>query len=84
MNALRVLAEPRTVWNDDQNAALLPVPEERYNHPSGYFLVLGWYKNRGRTEDAFLMGDAMEPTPLTLEVAEAILTHAKMIRRGQK
>ncbi len=64
MNDLRNLVEGRTVYSEDQNAALWPV--------DGDFLVLGWYKSRGCTElAAVLSGQKM--MPLRLDFAEEVL-----------
>ena len=39
-----------TVWSEDQNAALIPW--------DGVFVVMGWYKHRGRTEYIGVLGDS--------------------------
>lgn len=66
-NALRGKAEGKEVWTDDQSAALLPW--------NGRFIVLGWYKSRGRTEYlGWLDGTAF--APLTLAQAQAYLAAA--------
>jgi hypothetical protein len=75
MNALRGLVEEPAVYNDDQWAAVIPVSG------TGAFIVLGWYKERGRTEQAYVMHAATDArreekrliTPLTLEIAEKAL-----------
>jgi hypothetical protein len=64
LNALRDLVdETRALWSEDQYAALILL--------DGDFIVLGWYKHRGRTEEAWLMSDGMQP--LTLDDAERFL-----------
>lgn len=66
-NALRDEADseehpPR--WSEDQYGALVPW--------EGRFIVLSWYKHRGRTEGCWLMNsDRLEP--LSLEDAEHFL-----------
>jgi hypothetical protein len=70
MNALRGLASVCS-WSDDQNAALLPMRDE-----SGRFLLLGWYKNRGRTELARIVGE-YDVEPLTLTEAERFLSRVR-------
>jgi hypothetical protein len=67
MNRFREWIEKsnRVFWNDDQNCGVLPIPD------SGEFLILGWYKSRGRTEQAYIMGDKIEP--LTEEKAKEII-----------
>lgn len=52
MNELRDLCE-NVVWSNDQNASLLPID----GFGEYTYLFLGWYKNRGRTEQAFLISD---------------------------
>lgn len=66
MNALRDLAEERTIWNDDSQAAILPIPD-------GGFLVLRWYKNRGRTEVAAVLSTDGEFLAFGIRTAENIL-----------
>jgi hypothetical protein len=68
-NALRDLVrqdedDSRAVWSEDQYAALLPW--------DGAFIVLSWYKHRGRTEGMWLVQEG-EIAILTLEQAEAYL-----------
>jgi hypothetical protein len=53
------------VYGDDQSCYVKHVKD-------GIFLILGWYKNRGRTEYAGLFCDSMV-YPLALKAAEAIL-----------
>lgn len=54
MNAIRDIADDslasetlHAVWSEDQYAAVLPW--------EGRFVVLSWYKRRGRTEGAWLL-----------------------------
>ena len=69
MNALREIArDTKIMWTCDQHAALLPL--------EGGFIVLGWYKDRGRTEYAGYLQDYV-CGPLTLRTAEAYLSAAK-------
>lgn len=68
MAELRDLAQPGALWNEDQYAAVL-----RLGNCSG-FIVLSWYKRRGRTEGAwFMTEDTVRPLALTeaIEVIEA-------------
>lgn len=71
MHHLRVLADDESksvqTWHNDQTATLTPVGN------CGEFLVLGWYKRRGRTEQAFILNDINFPMPLTLAQANAII-----------
>jgi hypothetical protein len=70
MNALRDKAEDNRVYNNEQSGALLPDGE-------GSYIVLSWYKNRGRTEGAWVF-DESDIEPLTLENAEALLDGKEM------
>jgi hypothetical protein len=88
MNELREMAEddvyarlsgsaPAVVYNDDQWAAILPIPsptndEERAARVAD-FIILGWYKHRGRTEAAYMLNGDYPIMPLTLAVAEKVL-----------
>jgi len=69
MNALRELVEdkPEARWSDDQWAAVIPV-ESLSDH-----IVMSWYKHRGCTELAYIVGTK---EPLTLEQAEMALDEA--------
>ena len=59
MNQLRELCVAR--WHMDQACATLPFSDEE---DCPYWLVLGWYKNRGRVEIATVI-DGSESAPLT-------------------
>lgn len=69
-NALRDLVcqdeedSPR-VWSEDNNAALLPW--------DGAFVLLTWYKHRGRTDGLWLV-TSMAVERLTLDMAEDFLS----------
>lgn len=56
-----------TLWNEDQNACLVSTGE-------GTYILLSWYKNRGRTEGAWSFYGESAPELLTLELAEALLS----------
>jgi len=71
MNELRAIAEEREVWNQDQYCSIIPVPESEDD--CGEFLVLGWYKHRGKTEAAWVIDEDWAPTRLDLPMAERIL-----------
>lgn len=66
MNELRALVEDRAVWNEDNNAAILPLKYEPY------FLFMGWYKSRGRTDYVGVF-DGSRMSDLRLKDAEEIL-----------
>ena len=72
LNDLRELAEDLGVRQreDDQSAALIPCDPGNGNWP---YVVLEWYKNRGRTDAAWELNGETAPAPLTLETAETIL-----------
>jgi len=67
MNALRSLEEipqARRWCCDDQSLLVFPL--------EGEFIILSWYKNRGRTDGAWMLySDLIEP--LSLEAAERFL-----------
>lgn len=68
MNVLRALIDTGSeVWSDDQWLGTLAV--------GGKFLVLSWYKRRGRTEGAWLV-DAGEIRPISLADAECAIAEA--------
>src|SRR5262245_61706756 len=69
MNALRGLVEDKATWSEDYSAALLP--------DDGDFLLLVWYKRRGRTEEARMIHSCQDDRPFTLEAAERILRNAE-------
>lgn len=80
MNALRDLAERGdSCWSrrDDMGAGSIGVvsvydgsAEEDWQ---GFYIVMTWYKGRGRTSRAYAMEDDHEPRPLTLAQAEMAL-----------
>jgi hypothetical protein len=76
MNELRELAEEHAIYSNDQWAAIIPIPEPKNDEERGSrvadFIILGWYKHRGRTEAAYMLNESTL-TPLTLEVAEKVL-----------
>ena len=67
MNALRERVESSSRhavhWNEDVNAALLPA--------GGGFLLLAWYKSRGRTLVLFVDDDSARPATL-LDAVQAL------------
>jgi hypothetical protein len=65
--AMQLRERVATLTNaDDQHAALWPI------QPLAVFIVLGWYKQRGRTEVALAMDGTMT-APLPLWLAEVAL-----------
>ena len=66
MHELRTICEDRAVYNEDQYSAVVPVFD------CGEFLVLSWYKRRGRTEGAWII-DSGNVLPLTIQEAVVII-----------
>lgn len=48
MNKLRDLAEESEVWNEDEYASIIPIPEYGW-------AILFWYKHRGKTDVFFVI-----------------------------
>ena len=75
LNKLRIIEEGQfesnVVYNDDHSAVLIAMDSEK-DH--GLFLLLTWYKNRGKTDHALIVG-ANGVHPLTLEAAEETLAY---------
>ena len=79
MNDLRGLIAsariPGAYWarDDDRNGSLgiLPIPEHD-DLPRGY-IVMAWYKDRGRTGQALVVNEDDPPLPLTKRIAERTL-----------
>lgn len=69
MSALREVAEEQSEssWENDQHAIVFPCGMD-----DGRFLVLGWYKSRGRTEYAGVLSETSIST-LDLATAEDVL-----------
>ncbi|MET0601840.1 MAG: hypothetical protein ABW167_07610 [Baekduia sp.] len=63
------------VWNEDDWVSILRAPEIK--KPGGsllvVFVLLRWYKSRGRTDSVLWWADDGPPTPITLEQAELVL-----------
>lgn len=80
MNALRERAEEiGTARRDDNAAASIGyVPFENGDDElGGGYVVMTWYKNRGRTGFAQVMSDDYWPRPLTEKVALSALEYSK-------
>jgi len=77
MRALRTLADstyyqypPATLsWSGDQACAVIPAPDDR-------FIILGWYKQRGKIENAF-WHDENRTGMLTRDEAEKVIEFYK-------
>lgn len=77
MNALRDVAElSYTTRRDDESIGVIHIPLQTVDVDPlvqyGY-LVLTWYKRRGRTGGAIIVADTHPPEPLTLTTAEWLL-----------
>ncbi len=87
LGGLRDLAEADgavRLWHNDSNMAILPGPEEAqmldgaqeagYPHGRGScFVVIKWYKHRGRTESVLWWSSMDVPRLITLVEAEMVL-----------
>lgn len=77
MNELREIAEKSDPkWCENSNAALIPWSEK------AVFIVLGWYKKRGRTEYAGILDDSLM-FPLTLEKALEFIKQPNLTKEGE-
>ena len=76
MNKLRDLCEDKALWNNDQNAAIITGVDCD-------FIVITWYKRRGRTEGAYMLNDR-ECKLLTLEEAEKVIEFRVVGQFGEK
>lgn len=73
MNLLRGIGDEIlnvTSWFNDSSITHVPLVD--YG-----FIVLTWYKNRGRTGNAFIAGDDNDPTPLYFKDAEETILKYK-------
>lgn len=76
LNVLRQAAEEgrnEPLWHDDSNVVVLPAPENE-DGSGGNFIILRWYKRRGRTDAALWWGPGVLPVPITLAQAERFLS----------
>jgi len=69
MNALRDVAESNAVWSEDQWVGVVPC--------EGSFVILTWYKRRGRTDKAWKLSLDSELSILTLKDCEEVLSHER-------
>ena len=74
MNKLRSICYDKGFYNRDDNASasigVLTIPES--DDAYGY-LIMTWYKSRGKVGKAVVMCDDEEPHILTLKESEAII-----------
>jgi len=66
LGKLRILAEKGKVFNNEQYCSIIPIPE------TNDFVILLWYKSRGRTDSAIVISDK-SILPLTINIAEKII-----------
>lgn len=66
MNKLREISHPSAVYSNDQWCKVIPTL-------GGEFVILGWYKERGRTEYATLL-DSDTTHALLLTTAELVIS----------
>jgi hypothetical protein len=73
MNALRDAGEAFSLRDDEQNGSIcvVPIPWNDNQLAQGY-IVLGYYKNRGRTGSAVIVEEDEEPRRLTHSVAALV------------
>jgi hypothetical protein len=74
MNRLRYLAEMncKQIYSEDEYALLLPVEIHR-DSVVFHFLLVGWYKRRGRTSECrFMDGEGRMYYPTESEILEVI------------
>jgi hypothetical protein len=67
-------------WHDDDNMAIVPIPQNMIEDVQRGMLVMGWYKRRGRTGTALVISDDVAE-PLTLKTAEYLLEKYNVPRR---
>ena len=60
---------------DDESIGYIRLPDSA--DVDGFYIVMTWYKNRGATGNAVIMGDDYPVTELTLEIAELVLDARK-------
>ncbi len=71
MNRLRGLAVEGAVYSNDQYCGSVPY--------DGSFIVLGWYKNRGRTEAAALLSECTVSPVSLVEAEECLSLHGRFV-----
>lgn len=71
MGELRRIVDEKAIYNEEQYGAMIPISEY------GEFLVMSWYKRRGRTDLALFIHDE-NYTPITIKQAEEIITKNKL------
>ena len=74
MNRLRAIARNlgHLHQQDDNSLAYIPIAEADEDGTVGY-IVLSWYKDRGRTDHALFVNCDRPISELTLDLAEAVI-----------
>ena len=70
MNQLRGFCDNHALWSNDEHGVLLPI---ELDNDDWKFLLLMWYKSRGKTDRAILL-DSRKSKTLTLKIAEEIIS----------
>jgi hypothetical protein len=91
MMALRDVADGETKYHDGLNTTMYNWREGDsslgavwfypIDRDFASFIVMSWYKNRGRTSRAYVMSDDQEPSVLTLVEAETALDEHERIAK---
>ena len=83
LSELRDLCEEKGHYErDDMRCAsigVLPIPESEDNNVQQGYLVMTWYKDRGRTGQAWVMWDDELPKKLNLKTAQFIVSQSDKI-----
>ena len=72
MKELRKYVEDNAIWSQDHNIGVIQCLVNCGGKDFWSHLVMHWYKNRGRTDEALLFGGD-SPRPLTLDIANKLL-----------
>jgi hypothetical protein len=76
MNKLRRIVEETQVYSNDSHSALIPIEyegKEEDNFVYADFILLNWYKSRGRTDLAKIITSGNDIQDLTLNIAYEII-----------
>ena len=78
MNALRDIADSHKMYLRNDDIGTISVAPFEGDEAHG-FIVMCYYKDRGRVATAFVCGDEQEPRPLTLGDAQAAIAYNKWV-----
>lgn len=76
MNALRRIANAHKMYLRDDDIGTISVAPFEGDEAHG-FIVMCYYKDRGRVPTAFVCGDEVDPRPLTLGDAQSCMEYSK-------